>query len=205
MGVYVFKAEVLVQEVIKDAKNKASSHDFGKDIIPQMVGRKKVFAFNFQDAGGRPRYWRDIGLLDAYFKAHQDLLGPGPTFALYDPDWPMRGNPQNFPPSNYISSGSPVRLEDSLIAAGCIIRGTVRRSVLSPGVKVGPGAEVEESILWDRVEIGAGAKVRRAIIEDGVRVPPGFTIGHNRQADAQRFTLTEDGVAVVPNNVMLEE
>jgi glucose-1-phosphate adenylyltransferase len=205
MGVYVFRAETLVEEVIKDAKRKASSHDFGKDIIPQMVGRKKVFAFNFRDAAGQPRYWRDIGLLDAYFKAHQDLLGAAPTFELFDPDWPMRGQPQNLPPSKYVAAAAPVSVEDSLIASGCIIEGAVRRSVLSPGVRVGPQALVDECILWDGVEIGAGAKIRRAIIEDGVRVPPKFSIGHHRQADAQRFTLTEDGIVVVPNNVRLEE
>ena len=106
MGVYIFNAGVLVEEVIKDAKNKTSKHDFGGDIIPQMVGRKKVFAFNFQDpVSGAPSYWRDIGLLDAYFKAHQDLLGPAPTFELFDPEWPMRSRPQLLPPSKFITGG----------------------------------------------------------------------------------------------------
>jgi glucose-1-phosphate adenylyltransferase len=205
MGVYVFKAETLVEEVIKDAKKKTSSHDFGKDIIPQMVGRKRVFAFNFADAAGIPRYWRDIGLLDAYFRAHQDLLGPRPVFELFDPEWPLRCRPQVLPPSKYVAADSPLCLANSLIASGCVIAGPVSNSVLSPGVIVGPKAQVEESILWDGVEVGAGAQIRRAIIEDGVRVPPGFTIGHHPQADAKRFTLTEDGIAVVPNNVRLEE
>ncbi len=107
MGVYIFNAGVLVEEVIKDAKNKTSKHDFGGDIIPQMVGRKKVFAFNFQDpVSGAPSYWRDIGLLDAYFKAHQDLLGPAPTFELFDPEWPMRSRPQLLPPSKFITGGN---------------------------------------------------------------------------------------------------
>ncbi len=106
MGVYIFNAGVLVEEVIKDAKNKTSKHDFGGDIIPQMVGRKKVYAYNFQDpASGTPRYWRDIGLLDAYFKAHQDLLGAAPTFELFDPEWPMRSRPQLLPPSKFITGG----------------------------------------------------------------------------------------------------
>jgi glucose-1-phosphate adenylyltransferase len=205
MGVYVFRAETLVQEIIQDAKKKASSHDFGKDIIPQMVGGKKVFAYNFQDKQGRPCYWRDIGLLDAYFQAHQDLLGVNPTFELFDPTWPMRNRPQILPPSKFVSAGTPVGVEDSLIASGCVIEGTVRRAVLSPSVKVGPGARVDECILWEGVEIGAGARVRQAIIEDGVKVPPGFSIGYNAEADAQRFTLTDHGVVVVPNNVRLEE
>jgi glucose-1-phosphate adenylyltransferase len=206
MGVYIFKAEVLVAEVIKDAKKKASKHDFGGDIIPQMVGRKKVNAFNFQDpATGTPRYWRDIGLLDAYFTAHQDLMGTRPVFELFDPDWPLRGRPQLLPPSKYITEGAHVTVEDSLIASGCVIEGTVERAVLSPGVKVGKGATVCEAILWDGVEVGPGAHILRAIIEEGVRVPPGFTIGLDRARDAQLFHVTENGVVVVPNNAILEE
>ncbi len=206
MGVYIFRAETLVAEVIQDAKKNTSKHDFGGDIIPQMVGRKKVFAYNFQDpATGTPRYWRDIGLLDAYYRAHQDLLGASPVFALFDADWPVRSRPQLYPPSKYISADSGVVVDDALIASGCIIEGPVKRSVLSPGVKVGQGARVEEAILWDGVEIGAGAVIHRAIIEEGVKVPPGFAIGKDRKRDAKRFHVTEDGVTVVPNNVILEE
>lgn len=206
MGVYLFRAEVLVEEVIRDAKRKHSNHDFGRDIIPHMVGRKKVFAFNFQDAvTGAPRYWRDIGRLDAYFQAHQDLLGPEPVFDLFDPEWPVRARPSLYPPSKYLYSGKAIIVEDSLIASGCIIEGTVRESVLSPGVRIGPGARVDAAILWDGVEIGPGAQVQRAIIEDGVRVPPGFAIGLDPEADARRFPVTEGGIVVVPNNVILEE
>jgi glucose-1-phosphate adenylyltransferase len=205
MGVYIFKAEVLVEEVIKDAKKKVSKHDFGGDIIPQMVGRKKVYAYNFQDPVTKtPQYWRDIGLLDAYFKAHQDLLGADPVFELYDTEWPVRSRPQLLPPSKYIGTGSPVTVEDSLIASGCVIEGAVQRAVLSPGVKVGSQANVSEAVLWDGVEIGAGAQIKRAIIEEGVRVPPGFTIGIDPKRDAKRFHLTENGVVVVPNNAVME-
>jgi glucose-1-phosphate adenylyltransferase len=205
MGVYIFKAEVLVEEVIKDAKKKTGKHDFGGDIIPQMVGRKKVYAYNFQDqATGTPRYWRDIGLLDAYFKAHQDLIGETPVFELFDPDWPVRGRPQLDPPSKYVGAGVQVTVEDSLIASGCVIEGAVLRSVLSPRVKVGAGAIVSEAILWDGVEVGAGARIQQAIIEEGVRVPPGFTIGLDHKRDAKRFHVTENGVVVVPNNAVME-
>jgi glucose-1-phosphate adenylyltransferase len=102
MGVYIFNAEVLVQEVIADAKNPDSQHDFGRNIIPQMVGRKKVYAYNFQDqATGAPSYWRDIGRLDAYFDAHRDLLGPKPAFDLFDREWPIRGHVSSTPPAFY--------------------------------------------------------------------------------------------------------
>jgi glucose-1-phosphate adenylyltransferase len=205
MGVYVFRAKTLVEEIIKDAKKKTGKHDFGADIIPQMVGRKKVFAFNFADADGTPRYWRDIGLLDAYYRAHHDLLGSAPTFELYDADWPVRGRPQLLPPSKYISPGACLAVGDSLIASGCTIEGTVNRAVLSPGVRVGRGAAVDEAILWHGVELGPGATVKRAIIEDGVKIPPNFHIGADPKQDAKRFHVTEDGIVVVPNNVILEE
>jgi glucose-1-phosphate adenylyltransferase len=204
MGVYIFRARTLVEEVIKDAKKKTGKHDFGADIIPQMVGRKRVFAYSFADPHGAPRYWRDIGLLDAYFRAHQDLLGQEPVFDLYDPDWPIRSRPSLYPPSRYLYSGQAIIVEDCLIAAGCAIEGVVRESVLSPGVRIGAGARVDAAILWDGVEIGAGAQVQRAIIEDGVRIPPGFHIGLDPKHDAKHFHVTENGVVVVPNNVILE-
>jgi glucose-1-phosphate adenylyltransferase len=204
MGVYVFKAGVLVQEVIADSKNSKSKHDFGRNIIPKMVGKKKVFAYPFLDeASGEPQYWRDIGRLDAYFDAHQDLLSPQTSFNLFDQEWPIRGHAIPTPPALFV--GQNIEVSDSLISEGCVLEeAKVRGAVLSPGVKVEARAEVKEAILWEKVKIGAGAKVRRAVIEDGVVVPPGFTIGYDPEADAQRFTMTEGGVAVVPNNVRLE-
>jgi glucose-1-phosphate adenylyltransferase len=206
MGVYIFRAESLVQEVIQDAKQSDSQHDFGRNIIPHMVGRKRVFAYNFAEGEtGQSSYWRDIGQLDAYFEAHLDLLGEAPVFNLFDPEWPMRGHPTLTPPAKYITWERPVSLEDCLIAGGCILEeAKLRRSVLSPSVQVGRGAEIDEAILWEGVKVGAGAKIRRAIIEDGVTVPPDFTIGHDREADARRFTITAGGLVIVPNNVRLE-
>jgi glucose-1-phosphate adenylyltransferase len=205
MGVYIFKAEVLVQEIIADAKNPDSQHDFGRNIIPQMVGRKKVYAYPFKDqASGEPQYWRDIGRLDAYFDAHRDLLGPKPAFDLFDRQWPIRGHVISTPPAFY--NGRSIDISNSLIAEGCILEeARVAGSFLSPGVRVGAGAHVEDAILWDKVTIGPGAKVRRAVIEDGVVVPPSFTIGYDLEADAQLFTVTEGGVVIVPNNVRLAE
>ena len=206
MGVYVFEAEVLVRQLIADAKNTKSQHDFGRNIIPQMVGRKQVFAFNFEDPVTRtPSYWRDIGQLDAYFAAHMDLVGEEPVFDLFGGDWPVRGHITLSPPAKYLSRKKPVEVTDSLVSAGCVLNDAlVRRSVLSPGVQVGRGAELDEAILWDGVKVGVGAKIRRAIIEDGVNIPPRFTIGFDQEADASRFPVTEGGIVVVPNNVILE-
>jgi glucose-1-phosphate adenylyltransferase len=206
MGVYVFEGEVLVRQLIADAKNSKSQHDFGRNIIPQMVGRKKVFAFNFEDPVTRkPSYWRDIGQLDAYFAAHMDLVGEEPVFDLLGGDWPVRGHVSAAPPAKYLSRERPVEVTDALVSAGCVINeARVSRSVLSPGVQIGRGAEVEEAILWDGVRIGVGAKIRRAIIEDGVNIPPRYAIGYDLGADASRFPVTEGGIVVVPNNVVLE-
>jgi len=206
MGVYVFKAPVLVQEVIQDAKNPASKHDFGMNIIPQMVGRKRVFAFPFGDpATGTPRYWRDIGQLDAYFAAHQDLLGENPVFDLFSGDWPIRGALSLLPPAKFFGREGQVTVTDSLISAGCVLQeARVVRSVLSPGVRVARGAQVEEAVLWDGVRVGVEARIRRAVIEEGVHIPPRFTIGYNPEADARHFTVTPGGVVVVPSNVVLE-
>jgi glucose-1-phosphate adenylyltransferase len=206
MGVYVFEAEELVRQLIADAKNSKSKHDFGRDIIPQMVGRKKVFAFAFEDpVTHKPSYWRDIGQLDAYFAAHMELLGEEPVFDLFGGDWPIRGHVALSPPAKYLSRDKPVSVTDSLVSAGCVLHeATVRRAVLSPRVQIGRGAAVEEAILWDGVKIGTGAKIKRVVIEDGVNIPPRFTIGYDREADASRFPVTAGGIVVVPNNVILE-
>jgi glucose-1-phosphate adenylyltransferase len=206
MGVYIFAAETLVRELIADAKHKESQHDFGRNIIPHMVDKKKVFAYNFMEKGGdKPGYWRDIGQLDAYFQAHLDLMGEKPVFDLYADDWPMRSQLTSTPPTKYLSHNKPVDITDSLIASGCELHeAKVARAVLSPRVRVGKGAQIEEAIIWNNVRVGLGAKIRRAIIEDGVNIPPRFTIGYNHEADAARFPVTEGGIVVVPNNVILE-
>lgn len=206
MGVYVFEAEELVRQLIADAKNSKSQHDFGRNIIPQMVGRKRVYAFNFENPlTHEPNYWRDIGQLDAYFAAHMELLGEEPVFDLLGGDWPVRGHMAMLPPAKYLTRGKPVEVTDSFISAGCVLNeARVSRAVLSPRVEIGRGAEVEEAILWDGVKVGVGAKIRRAIIEDGVNIPPRFTIGYKHEADASRFPVTEGGIVVVPNNVILE-
>ena len=206
MGVYIFEAETLVRELIVDAKNKESKHDFGRNIIPHMVGKKKVFAYPFTDqATGEPAYWRDIGQLDAYFQAHMDLVGEKPVFDLYSEDWPMRSQLTLTPPTKYLSHKKPVDITDSLISSGCELHeAKVSRAVLSPRVRVGKGAHIEEAVIWNNVRVGLGAKIRRAIIEDGVMIPPRFTIGYDLQADASRFPVTDGGIVVVPNNVTLE-
>ncbi|MBW1916655.1 MAG: glucose-1-phosphate adenylyltransferase [Deltaproteobacteria bacterium] len=212
MGVYIFNTEKLVQEVIQDARQPDSAHDFGKNIIPSMIGRERVYAYNFraQDKDAAC-YWRDIGRIDAYFEANMDLVALDLRFNLYDPEWPIRTYQRQTPPAKINSASDPGNLrpaivEDSLLSGGCIISGaTVRRSVLSPNVHIDRYAEVSESIIWDDVHIGSRARIHRAIIEEGVRVPAGFTIGIDHEVDARRFPISDGGVVVVPNNVILDE
>ncbi len=206
MGVYIFAAETLVRELIADAKNKESQHDFGRNIIPQMVGKKKVFAYPFLDwTSGHPAYWRDIGQLDAYFQAHMDLVGEKPVFDLYGDVWPIRGHLTLRPPTKCLSHKKPVEVTNSLISSGCELHeARVHQAVLSPGVRLGKGVDIEEAVIWHNVRVGVGAKIKRAIIEDGVMIPPRFKIGYDREADASRFPVTEGGVVVVPSNVILE-
>jgi glucose-1-phosphate adenylyltransferase len=132
-------------------------------------------------------------------------MGEKPVFDLYADDWPMRSQLTSTPPTKYLSHNKPVDITDSLIASGCELHeAKVARAVLSPRVRVGKGAQIEEAIIWNNVRVGLGAKIRRAIIEDGVNIPPRFTIGYNHEADAARFPVTEGGIVVVPNNVILE-
>ena len=212
MGVYIFNTEKLVQEVIRDARQPDSAHDFGKNIIPSMIGRERVYAYNFRSQDkDTARYWRDIGRIDAYFEANMDLVALDPLFNLYDEDWPIRTYQRQTPPAKTICAGDPGNLraavvDDSLLSGGCIISGAqVRRSILSPQVRIEHYAQVTDSIIWDDVHIGPRARIHRAIIEEGVRVPAGFAIGIDHEADARRFPISEGGIVVVPNNVVLDD
>ncbi len=205
MGVYVFETRRLVREVTRDAK-RHTAHDFGKNIIPGMIGRAEVFAYNFAASkwGG---YWRDIGLLDAYWEANMDLVSLEPTFNLYDPEWRIRTVQPQLPPAKFVheTDERTGRAANSIVSVGCIVSGAeVRRSVLSPGVHVHSHATVEDAIVFERVDIGEGCRVRRAIIDKGVKVPGGTEIGFGAERDRARFTVTAGGVVVVPKEMQFE-
>jgi len=202
MGVYVWRTEALVAEIIADAKTR-SSHDFGKDILPSMAAAgKPVYAFSFMGAGRNPnRYWRDIGTIGSYWQAHMDLVSALPELDLYDPDWPIYTYKAPLPPAKVTcgSADCPTDVCNVLLTAGCIVSGArVRDSVLSPGTIVQAGAEVTESVLMDEVVVGAGARLHRVIVDEGVSIPPGYQIGFDRAHDGERFTLAEPGLTVVP-------
>jgi len=212
MGIYVFETPELVRRVAGDARRE-SAHDFGTNILPEMVGEgARVFAYDF-GASAHGAYWRDIGQIDAYFEANMDLVQVEPELDLYDEAWPIRTHQPQRPPVKSVfgdlSPGGPGGpggragfALDSLVSAGCILSGArAERSVLSPGVHLHSHAHVEDSILMDDVDIGRGARVRRAIIDKGVRVPAGETIGLEAARDAERFVVSPGGVVVVPKEM----
>jgi glucose-1-phosphate adenylyltransferase len=206
MGVYVFNTEILVRRLIEDARSD-STHDFGKDIIPSMIGRDRIFAFDFKqgDQGGTG-YWRDVGTIDAYFEANMDLISVSPQLNLYDPQWPIFTYQSPYPPAKTVleEEGRMGTAINSIISNGCIISGgSVKRSVLSPKVMVHSYAEVEDSILLEGVDIGRHAKIRKAIIDKDVQIPPGMEIGYHLDEDAKRFTVTGPGIVVVPKGIRL--
>ena len=212
MGIYLFNANLL-QWYLKEDTRKKVGHDFGKDIIPQMVADRPVFAYPFEDPKShRKHYWRDIGTLDAYWEANMDLVAVDPPFNLYDRRWPLRTYQGQFPPAKFVFADGPETKNgrmghalDSVVSGGCIVSGSrVQNCVLSPAVHVDNYAEVRDSILMENVVVGTRAKIKRAIIDKDVTVPPGTRIGYDLNADAKRFTVTESGLVVIAKGMKLE-
>lgn len=209
MGIYLFRTKSLREELIADAKE-GSAHDFGKNIIPRMLANRKVYAFKFQDANRKAvKYWRDIGTLDAYWEANLDLVAVDPLFNLYDQQWPIRTYQGQFPPAKFVfaqdyQGGRMGVALDSIVCGGCIISGgRVQNSVLSPNVRIQDHADVRDSVIMENVEIGEHSRIRRAIIDKDVVIPAKTEIGYDREADAQRFTVTESGLVVISKGMKL--
>jgi len=210
MGVYLFNTQLLVPILIDDAENPASSHDFGKDILPRIIDKHRVFAFNFQDENKKDvAYWRDVGTIDSYHEANMDLVAVSPVFNLYDASWPLHSWQRQYPPVKTVFA-DPERMGvalDSIVAGGSIISGgRVRRSVLGYDVRVNSFSDVEESIVFNHVSIGRHCRIRRAIIDRHVQLPEGTIIGHDLEADRARYTVSENGVVIVVRpESMIEE
>ncbi len=201
MGIYIFDMEVLEPALEADAR-KSTTHDFGKDIIPDLISSVPVFAYRFTDENKkRNKYWRDIGTLDAYYEANMDLCHVNPEFNLYDPEWPLRTYQVQAPPAKFVFADEGRRCGqslDSIISAGCIISGSrVAGSVLCPNVRVHSFCTVDDSILMPGVRVGRHARIRRAIIDRDVFIPRGALIGYNDEEDRRRHTVTESGIIVV--------
>ncbi|HFQ5212985.1 TPA: glucose-1-phosphate adenylyltransferase [Vibrio vulnificus] len=206
MGIYIFSMEVLQQALIEDADDDASSHDFGKDIIPKLIDTGSVYAYKFCGSKGRVDkdcYWRDVGTIDSFYQANMDLLEPIPPMNLYQKDWGIRTYEPQYPPARTVSSGSGNEgiFINSIIANGVINSGgSVQHSIVSSNVRINDSATVVDSIIFDDVEIGEGCQLVNCIIDKHVKVPPYTQIGLNRLEDAQRFKISENGIVVVPES-----
>ena len=212
MGVYIFSTEKLVRRVIEDVKTD-TEHDFGKNIIPRMVREgDRVFAYEYEDenrsvsvAPGEV-YWRDIGTIASYYEANMDLVAVAPQFDLYDDNWPIHRRSQPGPAARILSHGAgrEPRVIDSLLSTGVIVSGArVERSIIGPRSFLHSWSSVEDSILFDDVEVGRHCRIRRAIIDKHVKIPAGTTIGYDVAADAKRFTVSPEGIVVVPKSMAL--
>jgi glucose-1-phosphate adenylyltransferase len=205
MGVYVFRTEVLVRALIADAKAD-TEHDFGHNIIPEMVAAHRACAFNIIElCPPEFHYWQDIGTLDSYYQAHMELLLPQPPFDLFATGWPVRTYYGQHPPTLMRNAGGrEARAVNSIVSPGCIVSGgTVLRSVLSPHVFIGEAAVVEDAILMPGVRIGERSYVRRAIVDENVVIPADMRIGCDHDIDRRQFVVTEGGVVVVPEGMLI--
>lgn len=208
MGIYVFETRKMVRRLIEDAKSD-SQHDFGRNIIPSMVDKgDKVYSYVFRDPRTlEPMYWRDVGTVGSFWKAHMDLLGETPAFDLHDPNWPILTHEIWAPPARIFPPGIGGRNEivDSMVSNGCVIEGSsLVRSVLSPNVRVGKEAQVIDSILMEGVSVGRGAKLNKVIVDKRSVIPEGRAIGYDHEEDRRLFTVSDDGVVVIPADSVLE-
>ena len=210
MGVYVFDANYLFAALEADIKDPASSHDFGKDLIPAIVARGEAIAHPFnlscvRTSSAAPSYWRDVGTVDAYWASNIDLTATTPELDLYDQEWPIWTCQDTLPPAKFVfdNDGRRGMAVDSLVAGGCIISGSlVRRSVLFTGVHVHSFGSIEQCVVLPGAEVGAHCRLRKAVIDEGCVIPAGTVIGFDESADLRRFHRSANGVVVVTKSMI---
>lgn len=208
MGNYIFSARTLVRELQEDALRPGSRHDFGRDILPSLLGRAAMYAYDYQasaipgESGDISAYWRDVGTLEAYYEAHMDLCGLVPALNLYNRRWPIRtaSYPDPSAKFSFDEDGYPAQAIGSIVSGGCVLSGgTVRNSVLGRGVQVHGGAVVENSIVLDDCIIGRQCSIRRAILDENITLSDGLSVGHDPGQDRARHHVSESGIVVVSN------
>lgn len=211
MGIYCFNRDLLIASTQEDADDPNSAHDFGRNIIPKLIERHRVYSYNFVDENKKEAlYWRDIGTIEAYYEANMDLVAVSPIFNLYDKHWPLRTYQRQYPPAKFVFAQEGQRMgmaADSIVCMGSIISGgKVLRSVLSFDVRVNSFTEVENCIIFPHVQIGRHSRIRKAIIDRHIAIPAGTTIGYNLDEDRKKYHVTETGiVVVVPEQRQFEE
>ena len=204
MGVYIFNAKYLAAELARPLDEPASRHDFASGVVPRAVRGGHATAHPFArscvgNAPGTAPYWRDVGTVDAYWDANIDLTAAHPRLDLYDPHWPIWTHQAQLAPAKFLHDQPDRRgmAVESLVAGGCIVSGSVRRSVLFPAVRVHSYASIEWSVLLPGVEVGRHARLRRVVVERDCTIPAGLVIGEDAVADADRFFRTDKGITLV--------
>jgi len=209
MGIYLFKAKFLYEHLIRDAACPDSSHDFGKDVIPYLVPRARIFAHRFGQScvnnRDKPPYWRDVGTVDAYWEASMDLTTVDPALNLYDMDWPIFTHQRQLPPAKFVHS-DPHRnglALASVVSAGCIVSGaTVQQSLLSSGVVVHSHAFLSEAVVLPEADIGGHSRLRKVVVDRGCHIPRGLVVGEDPEEDARRFFRTPNGVTLISQRML---
>jgi glucose-1-phosphate adenylyltransferase len=209
MGIYIFNAKYLYDELARDAADPASSHDFGKDIIPQAVRSRVAVAHPFgmscvMTEPGKEDYWRDVGTIDAYWEANIDLTATEPSLNLYDRSWPISTYQEQLPPAKFVHNAGDRRgsAVESMVSGGCIISGTLNRSLLFSSCRVHSYSLVDWSVLLPHVEVGRHARISRAVVDRGVRIPDGMVIGEDAAEDARRFHRTANGITLITADML---
>jgi glucose-1-phosphate adenylyltransferase len=205
MGIYIFNANFLYELLEKDSTQPGTSHDFGKDIIPSLVGKNRLVAHRFQDScvmhdGAREHYWRDVGTIDAYWEANIDLTTITPALNIYDENWPIWTDQAQLPPAKFVFDSDSRRgmAVDSMVSGGCVISGAVvRRSLLFSNVRVNSYCVVEDTVCLPNVDIGRHARLKKCIVDQNSVIPPGLVVGEDPVLDAKRFYRTDKGITLI--------
>ena len=206
MGIYVFNAPLMEKLLIEDAKHESSAHDFGRNILPQAIDTLQVFAYPFTDVKTRAQnYWRDVGTVDAYYEANIELVHVAPELNLYDEEWPIWTYQTHHPPAKFVldEDGRRGTALNSMVSGGCIISGArVDQSLLFSNVRVDEHSYIHRSVILPNVTVHAGCTIRNAIVDEGCEIPAGMVIGVNRQADADRFHVSDKGIVLVTSDML---
>jgi glucose-1-phosphate adenylyltransferase len=206
MGIYVFNYDHLRAALETDARDTASAHDFGKNVIPAAIGQDKVMAYVFQDAEtGVQQYWRDVGNVDAFYEANMELTSPDPELNLYDANWPIWTYQEQCPPAKFVSdaAGKSGLAIGSMVSGGCRVNGgVIRDSLLFSNVVIEEGAYLEGAVVLPNSRVEPGCRLRRVVIDDNCQIPAGSVIGEDHEKDAQRFFVTRNGVVLVTRQML---
>lgn len=206
MGIYVFNTKFLFEQLIYDADDPQSDHDFGKNVIPRVINRYQVFAYPFRDVQNNTQaYWRDVGTIDSYWAANLELIGVTPDLNLYDTEWPIWTHQEQLPPAKFVFDDEDRRgmAVDSMVSGGCIISGAlVRHSLLFSNVIVNELASVEDSVILPNVIVSKRVKIRNAVVDKGCVIPEGMEIGFDPVADKKRFEISPNGIVLVTPDML---